>query len=310
MTLEVVVNELSLKNPAPDINTARKLMSDFIEILRLINEVTKSTTTYTHYEFFNTVLAPNYSLSSWLSDREIDREEQRLILTLINLPFTEDVNIDNYEFSYEGESVIGLGVAYILDALLISILSEPKWNCSRLSLKIIRIDENEELVEEDRELPHVSCSDHIQEHSSWIQNRIKVEIHDGEELWKLKNELFPHLEFCDSVRKQLQKIKHGQLELKLVKEALSILDSCCQNWTSGSFSSEGYSIEISGESRVTLNQYSQERTFRCPDDQDRLFDQHIKLKVCNWRIHFFPKEPGHIIIGYVGHHLPTVRHKT
>ncbi len=311
MTLEIVLNELSLKNPAPDINTARKWMSDFINTLRLINENAKSTTPYTHYEFYNTVLAPNYSLSNWLYDREIDRDDQRLILTLTNQPFTEEVNIDNYEFSYEGESVIGLGVAYLLDALLISILSEPKWDCTYLSLKIRRIDENEELLEENRELPHISCSDHLQEHTDWIQNRIKIQIYDGVELWKLKEELFPRLEFCDSVGKQLQNIKRGQLELKLVREALSHLDSCCQNWTSGSFSSEGYSIEISPESTVTLNQYSQERTFRCPDGQERLFEQHIKLRVCNWRIHFYPKEePGKVIIGYIGRHLPTDKYPT
>ena len=322
MTLEIILNELSLKNPATDINTARYWISNFILTLKAIKKSSKSITLRTQYDFHSAQLALNYPIRRWLNDREVDREERRFLRNLATKsPFSEDIvdveikdvqeNTAISEFYYEGVLAIGLGIAYLLDALSISILSESQWNCSRLNLDVLTIDENEELIHEEIELYHISCRDHVQEHTDWIQNRIKIPISDGVELWNSTEELFPRLEFCDSVGKQLQNIKRGQLELKWVREALSLLDSCCQNWTSGSFSSEGYSIEISGESQVTLNQYSQERTFRCPDGQERLFEQHIKLRVCNWRIHFYPKEePGKIIIGYIGRHLPTDKYPT
>ncbi len=322
MTLEIILNELSLKNPATDINTARDWISNFILTLKAIKKSSKLITLRTQYDFHSAQLALNYPIRRWLNDREVDREERRFLRNLATKsPFSEDIidveikeveeNTAISEFYYEGELAIGLGIAYLLDALSISILSESQWNFSRLNLDVITIDENEELIDEQIELCHISCRDHVQEHTDWIQNRIKIQIYDGVKLWKLKEELFPRLEFCDSVGKQLQNIKRGQLELKLVREALSQLDSCCQNWTSGSFSTEGYSLEISPESTVTLNQYSQERTFSCPDGQERLFEQHIKLRVCNWRIHFYPKEePGKIIIGYIGRHLPTVKYRT
>jgi hypothetical protein len=311
MSLEVVLNELSFNSLAPDINTARDRVSNLIETIILVQENAKSITPYTHYEFHSTVLAPDYFLYSWLQDKAVDRDAQRFILTLANKPFTEDINTENYEFSHEGEAAIGLGVAYLLDALSISLLSEEIWNCSCLSLDVTKIDENEELIEEKIELLHVSCSNHVIEHTDWIQNCIKIEIRDGIELWECQKDLFPYLEFCDVVQKQFHNIKRGQLELKLVKEALIQLDRCCQNWTTGFFSTEGYSLEVSGESKPTIQKYSKERTFRCPDGQKRLFEQHIKLKVCNWRIHFFPKKPGEkIIIGYVGRHLPTENYPT
>jgi hypothetical protein len=87
------------------------------------------------------------------------------------------------------------------------------------------------------------------------------------------------------------------------------LQKCSQNWKNGGFTVTGYSLDESGESEPTLNQYRQERTFTCPDDEERLFERHIKLRFCNWRIHFFPLKPGKVIIGYVGRHLPTVNYR-
>jgi hypothetical protein len=60
--------------------------------------------------------------------------------------------------------------------------------------------------------------------------------------------------------------------------------------------------QVTGESLPTLNMYSNERTFRCPDGEHRLFDWHLKRG--DTRIHFidFP-EPKRILAAYVGPHL-------
>jgi hypothetical protein len=102
----------------------------------------------------------------------------------------------------------------------------------------------------------------------------------------------------------------SQTELQPVVKALFELQNCSKNWNNGAFSTQGYSIETSGESEPTLNQYTQLRTFRCPDSEERLFEQHVKLRGCNWRIHFLPENPSQaIIVGYIGRHLPTVKYK-
>ena len=111
----------------------------------------------------------------------------------------------------------------------------------------------------------------------------------------------------------MRNIRAGQLELQPVFKALSELQKCCENWKTGYFNLQGYPVEESGESKPTLNKYSKERTFLCPDGQERLFERHIKLKFCNWRIHFFPLQPEaeiKLIIGYIGHHLSTVNYPT
>ncbi len=112
------------------------------------------------------------------------------------------------------------------------------------------------------------------------------------------------------VEKQLQNIRAGQLELRPVIKAIFGLQMCSNSWLGSRFSLETYSLEESGESEATLNRYSQERTFRCPDGKERLFERHIKLRFCNWRIHFFPLQHGKVIVGYVGRHLPTDKYPT
>ena len=46
-----------------------------------------------------------------------------------------------------------------------------------------------------------------------------------------------------------------------------------------------------------------------PDGTKRLFSLHAKLREFNWRIYFYPVQPGEVIIGYIGVHLPTVKYK-
>ena len=123
-----------------------------------------------------------------------------------------------------------------------------------------------------------------------------------------------NLQFCKTGTKQVRILGSGEDKLEWVVETLEKLEEYAKIWINQGckeFSLEGYSLDVSGESQRTLEQYWRERTFLCPDGKERLFDQHIKLKQCNWRIHFFlERKTEKVIIGYVGVHLPTVKHPT
>ena len=318
MDLEMVLNELSLRTPAADIPTARQLMSELITTVRTATAQGVKKVIRTQSDFQLTILAPDYPVARWRNDNEVDREARRFFLTLITkAPFLVDIldpkledTVNLSEFKYQGIPASGLGIAYLLETLALSLASEQCWECSRLQMDFRRLDENGEVIDEIVEIIHVSCSKHLQEHVDWIKKRIRTGVSDGVELWNRREELFPNLEFCDAVSKQLQNIRTRQLELQPVVKTLFELQNCCKNWNTGFFSVEGYLLEESGESEATVNKYSKERTFRCPDGQERVFERHVKLRLCNWRIHFFAEKPGKVIIGYVGRHLPTVKYRT
>ncbi|QFS47339.1 hypothetical protein [Nostoc sphaeroides] len=327
MDFDLILNELSLRNPAPNEQVAQQRMSELIKTIKAVKAQGVKVSLRTKEDFHTIILAPNYPLRHWLNDA--DQVERLFIKTLATkAPFSTNIanpeiqeienNVSLSEFRHQGEIAIGLGIAYVLNTITIntiaiSLLSQECWDSNHVKLEFRCLDEYGEMISKIVEIIHASRSSHVQEHTSLIQQhqeRIYQNVSDGLEVWNRREELFPNLEFCDVVRKQLEDIRTGQLELQPVVSILFELHKCSKDWNNGYFNLDGYSVEESGESKPTLDKYFKERTFRCPDGKDRLFDRHIKLRFCNWRIHFFAVKPGQVIIGYVGRHLPTVKHTT
>lgn len=311
----MVLNELSLRSPAYDIPTARQWMSELIQTLR---EATKSgvqRVLRTSDEINLLILAPDYSIVRWRNDPEVDLEERRFFKTLTQkYPVWTDVaeNIkDSFDLSdvfHEDERAKGLGFAFLIDGLAVSFQSESKWNSHHLELKIQRLDEEGELIDEIEEIKHASRVNHLFEHTEWIKQRIETNIKNGLDIWNRREELFPNLSFCECVEEQLQSLNDKHPMLQLVKSRLLKLENYCKNWSDGTFESNSLG-KTSQESQITLQnpKYQNERTFLCPDGQDRLFSWHMKLS--RWRIYFFPQSPRQkIIIGYIGLHLRTVKY--
>lgn len=323
MDLEMVFNELSAQTPAADITTARQWMSELISTMREAKRCGLKGIR-TQEDFHAMVLAEHYPLSRWRNDNEVNREERTFLRTLATkTPLSIDISDlkiqikvenTNCELSLQGSKAEGFKVAYYLETLAISLNSDSLWNSISIQLELTEIDENEKLIEESVEVIHASLKNHVIEHANWIKNRLQPERINGIELWNCRDELFPSLQFCDAGNKQLRKLRSGEEKLQLVLEILYQLENYAKNWETGYFSLEGIAIDVSGESEATLNKYGKERTFLCPDGEQRLFERHVKLKECNWRIHFLAEvsKDGRrkVIVGYIGLHLPTVRYPT
>ena len=83
------------------------------------------------------------------------------------------------------------------------------WENSVISLLQVTTNEDGESLEENIEVRHASSINHIIEHQTWIKNRLQDNINSGLDLWNKRKKIFPHLEFCDSIEKQLQNIKNS-----------------------------------------------------------------------------------------------------
>lgn len=311
----MVLNELSLRTPVTDIPTAQQLMSDLISTVRQATSSGVKRVLRTSDEINTIELAPGYPVARWRNDPTVNREERSFFRTLTaKAPFWTDVSetikndFDLSEVWYQGEQAKGLGFAIIIDALTVSLISKACWDCNRLELEVRRLDEHENLIDERLEIVHASRSNHVQEHTNWINNRIRSKVSDGLDLWTRKDELFPNLIFCEAVADQLQGLGAENPILQLVKNRLSELEDYCKSWTDEAFEPK-ILRNVSPESQVTLQnpKYSKERTFLCPDGQEQVFSWHAKLSF-GWRIYFFPNEQKKMIIGYVGCHLRTAKY--
>lgn len=303
-----ILNELSLRTPAADIQTARELMSELISTLSQATRSGVPRVLRTHSEINYIELAPSYPVVSWRNDPAVDREERSFFRTLTSkAPFWSDVaeqiknDFDLSQVYCQAEEAIGLGFALVSDALAVSLLSDLQWDCSRLNLEVTQFDKNEELVDTQVEVVHASRNKHVQEHTDWIQSRIRIQVIDGFELWSRRKELFPSLEFCEDLSKQIYSLYPGNPMLRQVVKRLQELESCCHKWTSGSLNLDSFPSKITPESESRLKQFQKELTFKCSDGKKRIFSLHVRMTPGAWRLHFSTElGPGKIIIGYIG----------
>lgn len=307
MTVEMVLNELSLRTLAADIPTARQWMSVFIQTLRQATRSGVKRVVRTQDDINSIQLAPEYPLAKWRNDPQVNREEQRFFRSLTTkAPFWTDVaediksKFDLSDISYRGNVAPGLGFAWVSDSLAVSLLSEPIWNESHLTLDIIQLDENDNLIEEQVNVFHASQTQHIPAHINWIQNQIRTSVRDGGDLWQRRDDLFPHLEFCPAVKQQMNSLRYGDPMLTQVKKRLFELEEAAQNWTEEGFNLDTLPSKATPESDSRLQNFQNQLTIECPDDQWRLFSLHLRMTPGAWRLYFFPLTPGTILIGYVG----------
>lgn len=307
--LELILNELSLKNYAPNLLKARELMSNLIETIKAVKGVGGTQVTLrSQYDFLDTILADNYPLRQWLNDRNVDKIERLFIKNLVRKsPFSAEVahpeiqaiedNIGDIEFRYRGQSAIGLGVAYLLNTLSISLLSDQPWDTPYIEIEMTRLDDEDEVAR----VRHISAKNHVTEHSEWIANKIRQNIQDGVDLWQSKAELFPHLEFCLNVERQLEQMVATNPIFQQILKRLSELEEAAHNWTEGSFNLDSLPSKVTPESESRLKDFSHKLTFMCPDGVSRLFSLHSRVTPGAGRLYFsLELGPGKIIIGYIG----------
>ncbi|MEI6043956.1 MAG: hypothetical protein WCS37_06150 [Chloroflexota bacterium] len=315
MAVELVLNELSTQTLASDAQTARQIMSDLVQTIRKTTAYGVSKVFRCHSDFYATTLAPSYTLIQWLADKSIDQELRRYFRSLATqVPFlidrpTEQSNALSFEFKYEGETAYGLGVAFLIDGLAVSLKSHPKWDTSSVEIELLQLDEAAEWVKESASVRHASCPEHLEQYAQWIRSCLKANIKTLEDLWKSRNTLFPSLSFCDEIEEQLQALKTRELMLHPVIKRLFELNDYAKTWQSGPFDSQSLH-KATPESQQTLDSYGDQRTFTCADGQPRIFSCHVRLTPDAWRIHFYPLAPGQFFIGYIGPHLPTMKYAT
>lgn len=320
MDLEMVLNELSLRPSATDVHVARQRMSELMLTVLAATKYGVKRTLRTYSDLDMEELAPGYPVARWRNDVHVDRDLRLYFKTLVTKsPFLKDIvdqeilnGIGLSDFFHGQEQALGLGVAYWLEALAISLRSETRWFDSRLQVRILQLDDNEEMTDMMEEMVHASCSDHIWEHFDWIKGRLRQEdqisINDGLTLWERRKELFPGLYFCEKVREQMQVLSRGNLLLMPIMNRLYELDDFCKAWHDGPFDHNKMLSKVTNESDTTIEMFGSERTFLCHDGIFRLFRWHVRLTPGAWRLYFYPlPEERKLIIGYVGPHLRTVQ---
>jgi hypothetical protein len=300
-SLLLVFNELSAPLNPETLRVGSQWLETFSDILA-DPRCGSNRVLITPPNFLQYPIGEGHTIGRWLKKKRGDEPKWRRIILLLDKrrDFASfDFQDNDTDYRYAGDSVSGLALAHLEDGLAISFCSDEKWNLSLVGF------EKHWVTDSDVEkcaltVTHASRAAHLESHVEWLKRWTAGPL-NGKELWACRAELFPSLVFCDSVEEQVCGLSGGETRFKVASRAFAALQRYCDSWDTPNFDIHRLG-NASGESLSTLNRYSEERTFECPDGEKRVFQWHLKKG--DTRIHFFEfPATKTILVGYVGNHL-------
>jgi len=232
---------------------------------------------------------------------KIDADCRRLLFRIWDKRNTYNLEED-CEFLYQGQRIDGATEAYIHRSFVISLGLSEKWKKDTLEGRLFSLEKDEE----EAAVPNVYSVEST--HNDKIQTIItlyrKKAIYSYSELWKQRELLFPHLIFCPSVEKDIEKLQVSYLPQILKK--LYELDEYCLKHAGKPFDKTCLS-KITPESEATLKKYELQHTFLDPYNKKYIASWHMRFTGIPGRIFFVPDyQENKILICYIGGKLPNV----
>lgn len=217
MSVDMVLNSLSLSTPVSDTATARTLMSELILVLSTASRLGVKTLR-TQDNVYTLVLAQDYPVSKWFQDRQVDRVERQFFLGLATkTPLLKDTGITTAEdkislaeYICNGKVNNALGIAYLLNALVISFCSDVEWDCDQLHIEITRLEDSNIISDADlglkttyERLIHASKKEHVLNHKTAIQTLLSALPWDPHDellpCYVTENQKMPMFEWLESL---------------------------------------------------------------------------------------------------------------
>jgi len=315
--MDYIFNELSLTR-VHDIYKARVSLETFVKLCIGVKKTLKLETLRipdSLGNLYNICIADDYPISKWCHDLEVDhdiRDKFRLIIA--NPPLLKSDEIiehSEYErscFSCNSKEAKGLGIAYLLDTLSVSLMTTDWWNSDKIAMKHDYFNEHEEIETKPIEVLHASKNDHLKTHIAHFEEKRVSFIKKCSEIWDKRETLFPNLVFCGDTERQLQRGIGSQFVFQIYERLLE-LNRYVGTWHDGEFSvsdlNSKTNLNCSTESDGTIRLYGDQRRFSVPEKGKIIFTLHIKTG--NLRFYFYPDlQIRKAYIGYIGNHLDTI----
>lgn len=316
--LRFVFNELSARKPADTKDEGHRRMDGVVDALRVVVAGHPAELISVGMpSIWEATLAPDCSVGDWWAVADRDRRNfLGRIAGKTELPadVQEALRKRFYcsEFIPLGEAdpndrtdARGLGAAYLLDGIGMSLPSESQWKRFRVPLRHLWLDDDCCEREKDVEALNLSHRGQAERLSETLLHRRQRGLEGGPPaLIRRKSQCFPHLCFGLDLDGHIARL--SSTDVSLVTRKFITLDNAVREWRRDS---EMASPKLSGcrpESEPTMQQYGYQRIFQDAEGKRRTYELHISAGT--QRIHLrILHQRRTIEIGYVGKHLDTVK---
>ncbi len=319
--IDVSINEISMDEKFVINSSKNENLSRFDDFLKLIIELSKEKIVsglFVTDDFYSKYIAADYSVNDWLQDKTINRDHTRILrIKLQNAIFISKDKIDGEcVLKAKGDEFVGLGATYALESfdkpIVISVVYDECWNQEEIKGNYRFIDDDSEISEEERILHNITRTGEIAKYKNEAICELYSTISSGIDLWDRRDELFPNLTFCDSVKKQLYDNPERYHIIRVIDRLRILQDYFSQKHDRYDPIELGYNARPESDSVQNTPELRDMRKFRLPSGEEKYFFDHISLsspKYSAGRIHFFPDiEHNNCFIGYIGEHLKTAKY--
>jgi len=246
-------------------------------------------------------LCSSYSIDKWLS--EADPDDRRLFLSFWQKRICYNPD-EECEVSLGGEILKGGTEAFLNNSFLLSVCLDQTWEKEYLEVEHFSLAE---LTSETVSLHNAFCHEQLHKGpiTDILKKQKKISVYSYMELWERHQVLFPHLKFCPSVEKNLEKLDKSYLN-QVSKKLFELEDVAVESKFNPLLLSK-----TTLESDVTLEKYKDQHTFTDEENQQYLASWHMRFTGIPGRIFFIPEyKENCILVCYIGKKLRTVSDPT
>ncbi|APU17218.1 MULTISPECIES: hypothetical protein [Actinoalloteichus] len=303
MPILICLNELSCttSNRRQDVDAA---MAELVDVVREINKRRPGAALVTPERLPAIELCPGYPMAKWAADtRNLDqwrflrRRQDRSPVTFADIVPPEIAS--RVDYRHLGRPAAGLAAADISDGIAVSLPVDDAWTESGVEVTRIAIDEQESRLTEDAvQVRHASHCDHVSTHRDWLSTAGVTTILTGDDLWRLRAEHFPDVEFLPRVEDDLAKL--DRCWVHPVRTVLAKVQQSVSDWNPEIRPQPAWQTFISPEAEQRKRLCS----FTDVDGTSQVFDQHARFTPGAGRLHFrLVAENRTARVGYIGKKL-------
>lgn len=213
---------------------------------------------------------------------------------------------EDFELTINNKRYSSVDCLYAIKAetAILSLLTNKFWEQDEISGSYISIC-NGEINEQKKKICNITTEESSKKFKECMRKRMHDEIDSFDEFWKKRKEVYPHLDFCEEVKFQLEDCSGS---FQNIKKKLWEMEKYFASKPKRYIPEEmGMDARTESSSVKTNPNLKEHRCFTLLDGTKEYFFDHISFS-SGGRIYFLPKvEEQKCYIGYIGSHLPTAQ---